>query len=138
MSEFKKIVGVVIKYKNEVLLCKRNKKKSLPNEWSIPSGHMENEETPLDGAIREFKEETDINIDKKKLNLVGILSGYDSERKIKNKIFFVYSYNTDKKILPDLDNAKDGHEHTECKYFTKNELPKSKKTESMMKIIKKI
>ena len=29
----------------------------------------------------------------------------------------------EKELLPDIENAKDGHEHKECNYFTKNNLP---------------
>ena len=48
----------------EVLLCKRSPKKSFPNEWSLPSGHIENGETQIEAAYREFKEETDISLPK--------------------------------------------------------------------------
>ena len=64
MDNFKRYSGVLVKHKNKVLLCKRNKKESLPNQWSIPSGKIEKNETPLDAAFREFKEETDINLPK--------------------------------------------------------------------------
>ena len=42
MIKFKKWAGVILRNKDEVLLCKRSPKKSLPNTWSIPSGKIEN------------------------------------------------------------------------------------------------
>lgn len=30
--------------------------------WSFPKGHMENDETPLDTALREFEEETSVKL----------------------------------------------------------------------------
>jgi len=50
---------------------------------------------------------------------------------------YVYLYQTDKLIYPDLDNAKDGSEHTECGYFSKNELPINE-NDQLYKIIQKI
>jgi ADP-ribose pyrophosphatase YjhB (NUDIX family) len=136
MSELKKIAGVVVKYNGKLLLCKRSKNESLPLEWSIPSGHMDKDELPIDAAVREFKEETHLKIDKKNLNLIGILNGYIKNKTEKTKIIFVYGYNSDKELIPDLKKAKDGKEHTECRYFTKNDLPETKKTKNMMEILK--
>jgi ADP-ribose pyrophosphatase YjhB (NUDIX family) len=49
-------------------MCKRASFHNfLPNVWSIPSGHVEEGETPRDGAIREFVEET--NMEVKTLNM---------------------------------------------------------------------
>jgi ADP-ribose pyrophosphatase YjhB (NUDIX family) len=137
MSELKKIAGIVVKHKNKLLLCKRSKNESLPLEWSIPSGHMEKNETPIDAAVREFKEETNLKVDKDELKLVGILSSYIKNKTEKTKIIFVYGFDSKKELIPDLDKAKHGKEHSECKYFSKNNLPESKKTESMIKILKK-
>ena len=62
MNKFRKSAGVILKYGDEVLLCKRGPKETLPNIWSIPGGGIENGESPGQAAIREFKEETDIEI----------------------------------------------------------------------------
>jgi ADP-ribose pyrophosphatase YjhB (NUDIX family) len=136
MSELKKIAGVVVKYKNKILLCKRSKNESLPLEWSIPSGHMNENELPIDAAIREFKEETNLKVNKDELKLVGILSSYINNKTEKTKIIFVYGINSDKELIPDLKKAKDGKEHIKCRYFSKNQLPESKKTKTMMEILK--
>jgi ADP-ribose pyrophosphatase YjhB (NUDIX family) len=136
MSELKKIAGVVVKHKNKILLCKRSKNESLPLEWSIPSGHMNENELPIDAAIREFKEETNLKVNKDELKLVGILSSYINNKTEKTKIIFVYGINSDKELIPDLKKAKDGKEHIKCGYFSKNQLPESKKTKTMMEILK--
>ncbi len=47
--------GVVIKDKKEVLLIKNPSK-----VWTFPKGHIEKGETPIQAAIREVKEETNI------------------------------------------------------------------------------
>ena len=62
MKKFRKSAGVILKHGDEVLLCKRGSKETLPNIWSIPGGGIENGESPGQAAIREFHEETDIEI----------------------------------------------------------------------------
>lgn len=49
--------GTIIIKDNKVLLIK-----SLKDEYGFPKGHMENEETEIETAIRETKEETNINV----------------------------------------------------------------------------
>ncbi len=137
MSGLKKISGIVVKHNDKILLCKRGKNESLPLVWSIPSGHIEDGELPIDAAVREFNEETNLKVDKEKLELVGILNGYVKNKTEKTKIIFIYGFDSDKKIMPDLKKAKDGKEHTKCQYFGKNKLPITEKNESMMKILKK-
>ena len=72
MIKFKKWAGVILRNKDEVLLCKRSPKKSLPNTWSIPSGKIEYGESPGQAAIREFYEETNIELSTK-IDFVGFV-----------------------------------------------------------------
>ena len=132
MSKLKRISGVILRYDDMVLLCQRSPDKSLPLEWSIPSGHIDKGEMPKEAAKREFKEETSIDL-KCNLNLTGILSRYKNNEK--KKIIFAYCGHTNKKLTPDLKKAKDGHEHTKCKYFKKNELPITDKNKKLMEIV---
>ena len=137
MKEFKRYSGVILKHKDEVLLCKRSPEESLPNQWSIPSGHIEGKESPMDAANREFKEETNIKLPSK-LDLIGFINKYQKDGVTKRGIMYVFKSETNAEILPNLDKAKDGHEHTKCKYFSKNEIPVGKNNEQLLKIIKKI
>lgn len=137
MKEFKRSAGVLVKTNNKVLLCKRSPKESMPGLWSIPMGNIESEESPLDAALREFKEETDIELPKS-LELISFINKYKSDQKTKKGLIYVFYYESQKEISPNLDNAKDGHEHTECGYFTKNSLPETKNNEQLVKIINKV
>lgn len=136
MSEFKRYSGVLAKYKNEVLLCKRAKKESLPFQWSVPSGGIEKDENPVDAALREFKEETNIKLEKK-LDLIGIINKYKNDKKTKKGLVYIFQYNSDKKLIPNLEKAKDGFEHSECGYFNKKNLPLTEKNKDLLEIIKK-
>ena len=60
MKETKRYGGILVKFKDEVLLCKRNKFGSNLGSWSIPAGKLNKNELPFLGAKREFFEETNI------------------------------------------------------------------------------
>jgi ADP-ribose pyrophosphatase YjhB (NUDIX family) len=137
MGEFKRYSGVLVKHKNKVLLCKRSKEETLPGQWSIPSGKIESGEIPLEAALREFKEETDIQLPKK-LDLIGLINKYKQDGKTKRGLIFVYYLESKKELIPDLENAQDGFEHSECGYFSLENLPLNKNNTQLEKIIKKV
>ena len=137
MKKFKRYSGIIVKNDNKVLLCKRAPDKSLPNTWSIPSGHIEDGESPGQAAIREFFEETNIEIPTD-IELVGFLNKYKKDGETKKGMMYVFFKETKEQVKPDLEGASDGHEHTECGFFTKENLPDQKGNEDLMKIIKNI
>lgn len=55
------LAGCIIVKDNKVLMC-REGKKSCFNQWNFPSGHVENGENIIDGAIRETYEETGLKV----------------------------------------------------------------------------
>ena len=65
MTERKQLVGVIAQNSDgHYLLQKRDKHvKIYPLEWGIFGGHVDDSETPLEAAVREFKEETSVNLD---------------------------------------------------------------------------
>jgi ADP-ribose pyrophosphatase YjhB (NUDIX family) len=137
MGEFKRSSGIIVKHENKVLLCKRSPKDSYGGEWSIPAGGIEGVESPFDAAIREFKEETDIKLPKD-LDLVGFINKYKKDGSTKRGMIYVYFHEADREYEPNLLRAKDGHEHTECEYFSKDELPITEKDDQLLNILKKI
>lgn len=114
--------GVIVKCNNKVLLCKRNNKGSFPAMWSIPAGKMEEKESAQNTARREFFEETAINIDNEDLQFVGVIPRYTKDGKSVKGMMYVYLLLATDYIIPDLSKAIDGHEHTDCKYFTLKEI----------------
>ncbi len=92
MKEVKRYSGVIVKCGDEVLLCKRNATGSLPGQWSIPCGHLEEGEHPIDGIKREFKEETNYTLDND-LKLVGFVKrkilAYISQTKKEKKLIMI-------------------------------------------------
>lgn len=136
MKKFRKSSGVILKHGDEVLLCKRSPKETLPNIWSIPGGGIENGETPGQAAIREFHEETNIEIGTD-LDLVGIIDNFNDDG-TKRGMMFVFLQNIKEKKDPDLAKASHGHEHTSCKYFKSEDIPNEKGNEQLYKILKKV
>ena len=118
----KRYGGIIVRCNNKVLLCKRNAEGSLPGFWSCPAGSVEEGEDPRTGAIREFKEETDINLDGK-IEFVAMIKRYNRDATKVKGMMYCYLTDVDEEIYPDLNSAKDGDEHTECGYFGLNDLP---------------
>jgi len=118
----KRYVGVLVKCKDKVLLCKRNASGSFPGMWSLPAGKLEGEETTMDAAKREFFEETSIDIDNEKLTFIGLIPRHTRDGKKIKGLMYVYLFNTEEEIKPDLVNAIDGEEHTECRFFSLGEV----------------
>jgi ADP-ribose pyrophosphatase YjhB (NUDIX family) len=137
MIKFKRYSGIIVKNKDKVLLCRRSPDESMPNVWSVPSGMIEGDETPVQAALREFNEETNIVLPDK-IKLVGFINKYDKDQTTKRGLIYVYLHETSKTITPDLDKAKDGHEHSKCGYFSIKDLPFDQKNDQLEKIIKKV
>lgn len=54
-------VKVIIKYKNQILFVKNTYRNSF---WTLPGGGVKGGESPQQAALREIKEELDINLKK--------------------------------------------------------------------------
>lgn len=134
MENIKRYGGVIVKYKNEVLLCKRNDFGELPGVWSIPAGKLGNNENPTAGAKREFLEETNIDI-QDDIELCGFINRTTRDGKNVKGLMYVFLWNVDEKKIPDLKKAKDGKEHTKCGYFGIDNLPFEDKNDQLMKLI---
>ena len=118
----KKAAGILVVNNGKCLLCKRNTEGSLPGEWSVPAGKIEPREGPISAAQREFYEETALDIDGQ-LDFIGVVKRSNREGTKPKGVLYIFRNNSDEKLIPDLNSAIDGDEHTECGYFGKNDLP---------------
>lgn len=111
----------IINDKNELLLQKRSAtKKTHPNCWDISgAGHIKAEETIIDGATRELKEELGVEIEEKDLQYITTIK---STKNPKNMEFqYVYLLRCNKKIEEYI--FEDG-EVSEVKYVFYKDLEK--------------
>jgi len=100
---------VLIDESDRVLFLKRSDyMKKYAGEWDLPGGHLKLNESLSDGLKREVKEETELDIENEKL--VEIQS---------NLHFFYAKY--------DSSPIKISHEHTEFKFFEKQDLDPNEK-----------
>lgn len=65
-------VMVILERENEILLTRRVNTGWEDGKYTVPSGHLEHEETPLVTAIRETKEEVGVELDSNNLTLVHV------------------------------------------------------------------
>ena len=99
--------GVWISYDNRCMLCLRE-----DGRWSIPKGHIQIGEEPIDGALRELVEETQIMLN-------GTPELVEKVKKNSGDVYFhIFRFETDKKFIPRLDI-----EHTKWGYFSYDNLP---------------
>lgn len=81
--KYEKSCGAVIFDNDKVLVLKQ-----VQGHWGFPKGHVENNETEIETAIREIKEETNLDVEiNEKLRYVETYS--PKENVTKDVVFFV-------------------------------------------------
>ena len=116
-AKFKGVINLIIKKDNKVLLFFRND--GFFNYdggwWVLPAGHIEQGETARDAAIREAKEELDINIAPSDIRCVHITSNLASRTESFDFYFEVSKYSGT------MRNCESG-KCVEMRYFTLDEV----------------
>jgi len=98
--------GVLYCWSGKHLLCKGESS----GKWNVPKGHLKEGESPLDGSVREFLEETEISLP----GIPKLLDKWDS----RGGNFYLFRLRGNRKLIPILN-----HEHTDWGYFTAENLP---------------
>ena len=99
--------GILYYCYDEALLCLGENS----GIWNVPKGHIMIGEEPLEGAIREFTEETQIVLN-------GIPELANTYKKDNSGTFYLYVLKGRTKF-----NARIDHEHDDWGYFNVNNLP---------------
>ena len=113
-------VGIIVNKKGEILLQKR-----ADNDlWGLPGGCQELGESFEETIIREIKEETNLDVEEKDLELIDLVSGKSRMRKYPNgdvvinntPLYYIKKYSGELKC----------HEESkEMKFFDLNNLPQN-------------
>ena len=106
-------VAAILMNNGQIVLVKR-KYEPRKGMWSLPAGFMEFGETAEQTAVRESKEET--NLDIKLTDLFGVFPGFDDPRV--HVVIIVYR----SEIING--QIKPGDDAEEVKFFPLDELPK--------------
>ena len=85
-------------------------------------GKVEPDEEIIDAANREFYEETNEKLTGD-LEFLGVMSRMNRKGTKQSSVMYVFLNDVDKPIHPDSENAEYGEEHSECGYFSIDELP---------------
>ena len=99
--------GILYYCYDEALLCLGENS----GIWNVPKGHIMIGEKPLEGAIREFTEETQIVLN-------GIPELDSTHKKDNGGEFYLYVLKGTTKFIPRIN-----HEHTDWGYFDVGDLP---------------
>lgn len=83
MKKEKSCGAIIINETGKILLIKHNK-----GHWAFPKGHVEANETEIETALREIKEETNLEVEINQ-NIREITTYSPKENVIKDVIYFV-------------------------------------------------
>ena len=108
---FINVVIGVLAYQDRFLLVKR-KKGNFPNLWGLIGGKVEDGEHLDEAIIRELKEETEINVQPRKL--LGVTTEMVTDNgKTSSTVLFCWQI--------ELVNIKNAHVDKETSWYSKNE-----------------
>ncbi|NCC70594.1 NUDIX hydrolase [bacterium] len=94
------IVHTIITKHGELLIIKRSKNNFfLSEEWDTPGGTLKDGENPIDGAIREVKEETGLNITNLVLFSFNSIVDKNKDKQFITLIFLAECIGNSKKII---------------------------------------
>lgn len=115
-------VGVMIKDGNKILLGHRSAKRKdtggiyEPDTWTLPGGKQEYDETVIETAIREIKEET--NLDIKNPEVYSVSDDFQSDRHFVTVEMITSDYKGKVKIM-------EPEKEDEWKWFDLDDLPEN-------------
>ncbi len=86
------VAGVFVIKRDKILLIKRG---GEPNKgkWSYPAGYLEYDERPETGAVRELKEETNLDVEESKLELITTIQLEHPDKYVVGNAYAVSSEN---------------------------------------------
>ena len=105
-KDSKDAAGIAYFFNDMLLTCQ-----TTEGIWGIPKGHIHIDESPEEGALREFKEETQIVLNK------PIKFSHKAKKKSGGD-YHIFYCECDKKFIPRID-----HEHMDWGYYCISDLP---------------
>ncbi len=125
MEKEKSCGAIVINKNNKILLVHHN-----AGHWDFPKGHIENRETEEQTAIREVKEETNIDIIIN--NKYRYTTSYSPKENVMKEVVYFLAQNIDEDKNPQLEEV------SEVKWFTFEEAMNTITYENSKEILNKL
>ena len=127
-----KTVGIVVclNDKQQFLIIRRSKIDKRAGQWTIPGGHIDDEDSSIEaGAVRELEEEANLSCNISDLNYLGTPS--------KNKHYFLTQKWTGE-VNVDKPNPKTGDiEHDDYKWVTIDDIKDIENTKIPIYLLEK-
>ena len=123
VKNFPLCVHLILIRKNEILLLERKNTKLFDNYWCLPTGSVENGETPRQAVIRETFEEIGISVNPSLSTIVSVKQPdyYDKSSIWQDISFFFYeNYANDTNTY-----NKEPDKHSRLSFFSLDSLPKN-------------
>lgn len=125
MKQEKSCGAIVINQNNKILLVHHN-----AGHWDFPKGHVEKGETEEQTAIREVKEETNIDIIIN--NKYRYTTSYSQKENVMKEVVYFLAQNIDEDKKPQLEEV------SEVKWFTLEEAMNTITYENSKEILNKL
>ena len=125
MEQEKSCGAIVINKNNKILLVHHN-----AGHWDFPKGHVEEGETEEQTAIREVKEETNIDIIIN--NKYRYTTSYSPKENVMKEVVYFLAQNIDEDKKPQLEEV------SEVKWFTLEEAMNTITYENSKEILNKL
>ena len=125
MKKEKSCGAIIYNSNQEVLIVKHN-----AGHWDFPKGHIENGETEEQTAIREVKEETNIDIIIN--NKYRYTTSYSPKENVMKEVVYFLAQNIDEDKKPQLEEV------SEVKWFTLEEAMNTITYENSKEILNKL
>lgn len=125
MKQEKSCGAIVINKNNKILLVHHN-----AGHWDFPKGHVEEGETEEQTAIREVKEETNIDIIIN--NKYRYTTSYSPKENVMKEVVYFLAQNIDEDKKPQLEEV------SEVKWFTLEEAMNTITYENSKEILNKL
>lgn len=95
MEYTKYTVAVGLRCKDKLWMSQRINTPNFHGKWQFAGGKLDDGENPIDGGLRELKEETNLEIDINRLRYIGSITGDPS-----TKSCFVYYVDINEAEIP--------------------------------------
>ena len=97
------VQALIYNNSNEIVLLKRSSNLDYGNMYSLPGGHLENNESITSGIIRELKEEIGVTFDEDELELIKVINRKISKE---NYIDFIFKGSLNNRKVTNLEKDK--------------------------------
>lgn len=114
-NNFRVSVNLIFKKENNILLMRRFNTGWNDGKYALMGGHVEDNENPIDAAIREAKEELGLNLEKKNLEFKMIMPVFPDH---------IYIYFECKQFNGEPTNCET-NQCDDIRYFDIDKLPKN-------------